>query len=67
MPLFKYRCRDCGEEFEELVSFDKSNDMECPQCGSRQTEKLVSAFATIGGSSSGSTSGSCGSGRGGFT
>ncbi|MBN2365658.1 MAG: zinc ribbon domain-containing protein [Calditrichaeota bacterium] len=67
MPLFKYRCRDCGEEFEELVSLANSNNVECPHCDSRHTEKLVSKFATIGSSSSGTSAGSCGSGRRGFT
>ncbi len=67
MPLFKYRCQDCQEQFEELVSFAQSTDMECPKCGSHQTEKLVSSFATLGRSSSGNSSGSGCSGRGGFT
>ncbi|MFZ0391787.1 MAG: zinc ribbon domain-containing protein [Calditrichia bacterium] len=67
MPLFEYRCEDCGNEFEELVSFTNSNDMECPECGSHNTHKKVSTFATLGGGrSSGGSSGSCGS-SGGFT
>jgi putative FmdB family regulatory protein len=66
MPMFKYRCRDCQEEFEELVSFDRSNDMECPACQSHNTEKLVTSFATIGGNSPARSSGSCGTRRGGF-
>ncbi len=61
MPLFEYHCADCDEEFEELVSFSQSNDMECPKCGSKNTQKLVSTFATMGGSGrSSSTGGSCG-------
>jgi len=68
MPLFKYRCNDCQANFEDLVPFSQSHNVECPQCGSHNTEKLVSTFATLGGSSSSSSSlGSCGSGRGGFT
>jgi putative FmdB family regulatory protein len=67
MPLYKYQCSDCQEEFEELVSYSESNNVACPKCGSHQTEKKVSAFATLGSSSSGSSVGSCGGGRGGFT
>ena len=67
MPLFKYRCRDCQEEFEELVSFDRSNDMECPSCQSHNTEKLLPTFATLGSNSSSKSSSSCGGGRGGFS
>lgn len=64
MPLFEYRCSDCEEQFEELVSYSESNDVTCPHCGGHHTEKLVSAFATIGGSSSGESSRACGPGRG---
>ncbi len=61
MPLYEYRCAECGQKFEELVSFDKSNDMECPNCGSKNTQKLVSTFATMGSSSGGaSAASSCG-------
>jgi putative FmdB family regulatory protein len=67
MPLFKYRCADCQANFEDLVPFSQSNNVECPQCGSYNTEKLVTTFATLGNSSSTSSVGSCGSGRGGFT
>ncbi len=67
MPLFKYRCRDCQEEFEELVSFDRSNDMECPACQSHNTEKLLSTFATLGSNASSKPVSSCGGGRGGFS
>jgi putative FmdB family regulatory protein len=67
MPMFKYRCRDCKEEFEELVSFDRSNDVECPTCQSHNTEKLVSTFATIGRNSTAKSSVSCGTSRGGFS
>jgi putative FmdB family regulatory protein len=67
MPLFKYRCLDCQEEFEELVPFSLSHEMECPSCSSKNTEKLVSSFATIGSSTAGTSVGSCGSGPGGFS
>lgn len=66
MPLFEYRCSDCQEQFEELVSYSESKDVDCPHCGGHNTEKLVSAFAIIGGSSSGGSDNACGSG-GGFT
>ena len=67
MPLFKYRCLECQEEFEELVPFSQSQNMECPSCHSQNTEKQVSTFATIGNSTSRASLGSCGSGPGGFS
>jgi putative FmdB family regulatory protein len=67
MPLFKYHCDNCKEKFEELVSYSESNNVECPKCGSHDTEKQVSAFATLGSSASSGSVNSCGAGRGGFT
>jgi putative FmdB family regulatory protein len=67
MPLFKYRCNECHQQFEELVSFSESQNVECPNCQSKNTDKLVSIFATIGGNSGKSSSASCSGGSGHFT
>lgn len=42
MPIFEYRCEDCGKEFEELV-FDRDECPPCPGCESENTGKLMSA------------------------
>ncbi|QGY40091.1 zinc ribbon domain-containing protein [Pseudodesulfovibrio cashew] len=44
MPIYEYRCRACGAEFEELV-FSQDELPPCPKCGSTQVEKLMSACA----------------------
>ena len=67
MPLYEYKCNDCDYQFEELVSYSKSNEMTCPNCGSEETQKLVSAFATIGSSASGGSSNSCSYSGSGFS
>jgi putative FmdB family regulatory protein len=38
MPIFDFKCKDCGKEFEKLV---RAADMppECIHCGSKDTEK----------------------------
>ncbi|MCY3610989.1 MAG: zinc ribbon domain-containing protein [Gemmatimonadetes bacterium] len=41
MPIFEYRCRDCGEEFECLV-LHSSRPPRCPACHSKDLEKLIS-------------------------
>ena len=60
MPIFEYRCEECKEEFEELVF--GSQEVDCPNCGSRSVSKKLSLFGMSGvekpfaGSSSGCTS-----------
>ena len=49
MPLFEYKCRDCGETFEKIVA-KSSSAVVCKNCASPQVEKLLSVFA-VGGSS----------------
>ncbi len=49
MPIFEYKCNDCGHEFEELV-FDRDECPACPKCASEKTGKLMSAVrAKVGG------------------
>ena len=56
MPLYEYRCPDCGETFEKIVRFSDADKMPvCPNCGEKNTRKLISAGAVIGTSSSSST------------
>ncbi|MCA9090794.1 MAG: zinc ribbon domain-containing protein [Planctomycetaceae bacterium] len=43
MPIFEYRCSDCGAEFEELVR--AGEQPPCPRCASKKLEKLMSAPA----------------------
>jgi len=49
MPIYEYRCEQCGEKFDKLVrsSADETN-LCCPNCGSKQAEKLLSIFGTSG-------------------
>ncbi len=49
MPLFEYRCSDCGKKSEELVlAGDAAAPPECPACGSRKMSRLLSTFAAHG-------------------
>lgn len=46
MPIFEYRCLDCGKKFQLLVGVVAGSDRDpCPHCGSSRAEKLVSRFA----------------------
>ena len=67
MPLYEYRCRDCGSRFERFVN-GKAR-VACPECESKRADRLLSVFAVSRGSSSSSSEptgacGSCGDPRG---
>ena len=68
MPLYEYRCNNCGDEFEKMVRFSEADQAQaCPACSSRDTKKKISVFASPGGGSASiSSGGSCGS-SGGYT
>jgi len=46
MPMYEYRCRKCGESFEELVrNAEDEAALVCPACGAKQPERCLSACA----------------------
>ncbi len=47
MPIFEYRCPECQNVFEELVTGDRNVSIACPKCGFKNTEKLMSAIGAI--------------------
>lgn len=47
MPIYEYRCQTCDERFERLVPMSAANaPAVCPTCGSPDTRKQFSTFAT---------------------
>jgi len=61
MPLFEFKCRDCGTTFEKIVP-SSTTQVACKKCAGPHVEKLLSVFA-VGGSSHSSASfevGPCG-------
>jgi len=51
MPLYEYRCAQCGRRFEVLQRVGADHDgVACPQCGSVEVSKQLSTFAaSVGG------------------
>ncbi|MCA9041047.1 MAG: zinc ribbon domain-containing protein, partial [Planctomycetaceae bacterium] len=43
MPIFEYKCEECGAVSEILVRHD--TQLQCEQCASTKLEKLLSAPA----------------------
>ncbi len=48
MPIYEYRCDDCGREFEALVMPGRA-DAECPGCSGVNLRREMSVFAAHGG------------------
>lgn len=44
VPLYEYRCKTCGHQFEKIQSFSAPEEKECPVCQG-PVEKLISASA----------------------
>lgn len=47
MPIYEYSCTDCGTKFEELVHRITNDTLPCPQCSSKNTQKLMSVLGGI--------------------
>jgi putative FmdB family regulatory protein len=44
MPIYDFRCQECGKVSEFLLSSSSdSRTLDCPGCGSQHLERLVSA------------------------
>ncbi len=43
MPIYEYRCEDCGHELEAIQKMSDAPLTECPSCGQPALRKLVSA------------------------
>lgn len=46
MPIYEYRCRTCQKRFSVLtLRVSERAVVECPKCGSRAADRLMSRFA----------------------
>jgi putative FmdB family regulatory protein len=48
MPIFEYRCDDCGTKFEKLVR-RSTDEIACPSCGESHLKQELSTFAAHSG------------------
>jgi len=47
MPIYEYKCLDCGRISEILLRSPNTETIECPICGSKNLQKLLSASYAI--------------------
>ncbi len=41
MPLYPYRCTECGHSFEKIQSFADEPETVCPKCGGKLERPLT--------------------------
>ena len=48
MPIYEFKCQECGHSFEELVRMTSTvSEVVCPNCGSKLIRKQVSLFSSF--------------------
>lgn len=41
LPLYEYRCTQCGNRYEKIQSFSTEPDTACPKCGGKVERPLT--------------------------
>lgn len=48
MPIYEFKCKDCGHIFEYLcIKSSDKDEARCPLCGREETDILLSAFSSM--------------------
>ena len=49
MPIYEFKCQECGQTFEFLcLQSDDKDIISCPSCGGKKVDKLLSTFSSSG-------------------
>jgi len=43
LPLYAYRCTQCGHRFEKIQNFSAEPELVCPKCGNATLERPLTA------------------------
>lgn len=64
MPIYEYRCKNCGNSFDALRSFQSADEpIECTSCHKKESKRLLSTFFAHGQAKSSSSGSSFGCGN----
>ncbi len=47
MPIYEYRCPDCGHEFETMQRMSEDPIKVCPECSAENVSKLISRTSFV--------------------
>ena len=57
MPIYEFKCKDCGKKFEAKLSMSKAGEKQsCPGCKSSNTLRIFSNVSVMNSSASDSGS-----------
>lgn len=57
MPIYEYRCGECGERFDKWQrTMSSTEQVRCPKCGSQRVNKAISLVGKSGSTGGGSLS-----------
>jgi putative FmdB family regulatory protein len=45
MPIYEYKCEECGQQIEAIQKFSDDPLTECPNCKKQALKKMLSASA----------------------
>lgn len=43
MPIYEYKCKDCGHKMESIQKISDAPLTDCPECGKSSLQKQISA------------------------
>lgn len=46
MPIYEYECQECQHRFEEWAKISDPYPEECPECGAKKLERIISLTST---------------------
>lgn len=48
MPIYQYKCEQCGNRFELLRGVDQDDsELTCPKCSAKSPRRVISSFSTF--------------------
>lgn len=43
MPLYDFKCKACGNEYDDIVPMSSKGPYKCPKCGAKRAARVFSA------------------------
>jgi putative FmdB family regulatory protein len=47
MPIYSYRCENCGVQFDRYQKFSEKQLTKCPECGEKALRKLFQPVGIV--------------------